>query len=399
MAEASAHGQATRRAIAGGLLLGAGVLLAGCATIVPRGAPPPAADRPADRPGDRPVEVAPDLPRDTERHRVALLVPTTGANAGVGQSIANAATLALLDSESTRVRITTYDTATGAAGAAQRAIADGAQLILGPLLADDVRAVAPVVARARLPIVSFSNDTSVAGDSVFTMGYTPVQSIDRVVRYARGRGVTRFAALVPAGTYGQRASAAMIRSVEGAGGQLVAMRNFDRSPRSLQAAIGELQGASPFEAVLVADGARIAVQAVPLIRRGNADARILGTELWAAESNIGANAPLDGAWYAGVNEALYDQYARRYRARYGAAPFRISSFGYDAVLLVERIARDWRIGTAFPVARLRDAGGFGGIDGAFRFGEDGVAERALAVYQIGDGTTSVVSTPPTRFED
>ncbi|PMV13189.1 penicillin-binding protein activator, partial [Pseudomonas sp. GW704-F2] len=84
------------------------------------------------------------IPTDTQRHRVALLVPLSGPNAGVGQSLANATQMALLDSKNERIRITSYDTATGATLAAQKALADGNQLILGPLLADDVRAVAPI---------------------------------------------------------------------------------------------------------------------------------------------------------------------------------------------------------------------------------------------------------------
>ena len=111
-----------------------------------------------------------------------------GANAGVGQSIANAANLALLDAGGERIRITVYDTARGgAAAAANQALADGNGLFLGPLLADDVRAVAPVARRAGVPVISFSNDTSVAGNGVYLMGFTPAQSIARVVGHARGK--------------------------------------------------------------------------------------------------------------------------------------------------------------------------------------------------------------------
>jgi hypothetical protein len=39
------------------------------------------------------------LPTDTARHRVALLVPLSGENAAVGRSIANATTMALLDTK------------------------------------------------------------------------------------------------------------------------------------------------------------------------------------------------------------------------------------------------------------------------------------------------------------
>ncbi|WP_136161433.1 penicillin-binding protein activator [Sphingomonas flavalba] len=392
MAEAYAAPQPRPWGLARLAGLAMALLIAGCSTVVPRGQPP-APPPPTTQPG--PVDN--QLPTDTERHRIAVLVPTTGSVAAVGQSIANAANLAVLDTGGQRIRVTVYDTAPGAAAAAQRALADGNKLILGPLLADDVRAVAPLAQRANVPLISFSNDVSVAGRGTFIMGYNPVQSIDRVVRYARSRGVARFAGLMPAGTYGQRAATAMIRSVESAGGQVVAMQNFDRSRTSLAAAIGKLPK-NGYDAVLIADSGRIALQAAPLVRKeGGADARILGTELWNTETNLGASPAMAGAWFASVSDGLYNQLAGKYRGRYAAAPYRIASLGYDGVLLATRIAQDWRVGTAFPVQRLTDSGGFAGIDGAFRFGRDGVAERALEVKQIGGGGFTVASPAPARF--
>ncbi len=107
--------------------------------------------------------------------------------------------LALLDTGEKTIRITVYDSAGpgGAAAAAQRAIAEGNRLILGPLLADDVRAAAPVARQAGVPVIAFSNDEGVAGDGVYIMGFTPDQSIGRVVAYARSKGTNSFGALVP----------------------------------------------------------------------------------------------------------------------------------------------------------------------------------------------------------
>jgi ABC-type branched-subunit amino acid transport system substrate-binding protein len=371
--------------------------LAACQTMVPR------RQGPAQQPTPTPTEtgpVGPELPDDQNRHRVALLVPLTGSNAAVGQSIANAANLAVLDTGGKRIRITTYDTATGAAGAAQRAIADGARVILGPLLADDAKLIAPYAQRARVPLISFSNDTSIAGNGTFIMGYTPVQSIDRVVRFARSKGMSKFAGLTPTGTYGERASTAFIRSVESAGGQVVTLQSFDRSRGAIAAAVGRMAKGTSYDAVLIADSGRIAVQAVPLLRKsGGASAKVLGTELWNTESAITTMAPLQGAWFASVSDNLYNQLAAKYRARFGSAPYRIASMGYDAVLLVSRIAQDWRVGSEFPVRRLTEEGGFTGIDGPFRFGRDGVAERSLEVQEVGAGRTTTVSPAPARFGD
>ena len=379
-----------------GLVIGAALALSAC---VRPSAPPPEPVRPEPvqpvRPAPGPVH--PGLPEeDTARHRVALLVPTSGPNAGIGRSIANATQLAILDTKADNVRITTYDTAPGAAAAATRALADGNTLILGPLLSEDVRAVAPLARRAAVPVLSFSNDVGVAGNGTYVLGFTPAQSIERVVDYARRSGITEFAGLIPSGLYGERASTAFLRAVEGAGGKVTALETYNRGAPAMNAAIARLTR-SPFQAVLIADSATGAVTAVPGIRRASATARILGTELWNSDSAVGGMTALNGSWFASVSDTLYRTYANKYRARFGAAPYRLSTLGYDAVLLTVRIARDWRPGDRFPADRLVDRDGFGGIDGAFRFGRDGVAERALEVQELRGGTTVTVSPAPQGF--
>lgn len=394
------HPHPARRPVGRWVALAAACLLGACQTIVPRGPVESPQQRPATRAeAQRPQPgVETGIPRDVERNRVALLVPLSGSNAGVGQSIANATMLALLDTQNERVRITNYDTATGAAAAAQRAIADGAQLILGPLLSDDVRTVAPIARAAGVPILSFSNDAGNAGNGAYLMGYAPTQSIARVVDYARAHGVANFAGLVPNGLYGERASTAFLRAVEGAGGQVVSLQTYGRTAGGIGGAVTRLAAKAPYDAVLIADGGNTAASAAALVKKGpGASTRILGTELWNSESGIAAKPSLAGAWYASVSDTLYRQYAAKYRARFATGPYRLSSLGYDAVLLTVRIARDWRPGTPFPVARLRDGDGFSGIDGAFRFGRDNVAERALEVKEIRGGTTTVVSPAPTGF--
>ncbi|MES2289609.1 MAG: penicillin-binding protein activator [Pseudomonadota bacterium] len=390
MAEAGALGQIAR---AGKWFAIVGAMALSACQVVPKGPPRPTGPvAPPTRPETG------TLPTDTQRNRVALLVPMSGPNAGVGESIANAANMAVLDTGGKTIRVTMYDTAGGAAAAAQKAIAEGNRLILGPLLADDVRAVAPVARSARIPVVSFSNDASVAGNGVYVMGFAPAQSIDRVVQFARSKGVTKFAGLIPSGLYGQRASTAFLRSVESAGGQVVSLQTFDRNAGSMSAAVTRLSASSAYEAVLVADSARAAVQFAPMVRaKGGAAARMLGTELWNAEGALGANPALRGAWFASVSDGVYNQLATKYRTRFGKGAYRLASLGYDSVLLVTRIGSDWAFGAPFPVARLADAGGFTGIDGAFRFGRDGVAERALEVQQAGPGGFTVVDAAPRGF--
>ena len=407
-------GQRLPTRIAAGVTLLA--LLASCATRAPvvrtpgvAAAPPPAA----------PVRAAPPPPPQIEQNRVALLVPLTGANAAVGQSIANAANLALLDVGDGRINLRVYDTASGAAAAAAKATADGARLILGPLLAVDVRAVQSVAAAQDVPILSFSNDAALAGGATFVMGFQPGQSVARVVGYARARGIERFAALVPSGTYGQRASTAFIRAVEANGGKVVSVATFTHDAANLNAAVRKVTAFDArkaaaaksaalrpdgsvvavqaklqpvgFQALLIADSATVASAVVPaLVQFGVApgSVQLLGTELWNNEPAVRAARGLRGAWFASVADEKFGALAGRYRAKYGSTPSRLASLGYDAVLLVNSAAGRWPLGRPFPRALLTAADGYAGVDGVFRFGANGIAERGLEVQQVGSGTVS-----------
>lgn len=369
--------------------LGALALLAGCKAI-------PKATPPAPPPPEN--LNANVLPADQMRHRVALLVPTTGPNGAVGQALANAATMALLDTNAENLRITTYDTATGPSAAATKAIADGNKLILGPLLGDDVAAVSQVARPAHVPIISFSNDAGVAGHDVFIMGSLPSQSITRTVTWARAQGSKRFAALIPEGEYGMRASAALNSAVTEAGGTLVTSLTYSRGNTSIISTAKRLKTKGGFDAVLIADGGRFAAQAAPQLRSATGPSpRLLGTELWSGDALLVGTPALRGAWYSAVADGRFARFAESFKGRFGAAPYRIATLGYDAVLLTLRVARDWKPGTLFPTRRLYDPQGFLGVDGALRFGENGVVQRAFEMVELRAGGPAVISPAPSGF--
>ncbi|MEO6041453.1 MAG: penicillin-binding protein activator [Croceibacterium sp.] len=367
--------------------------LAAC-QMVPRGVRPGPAPLPAPSPSGPSESV---LPSDTARHRIALLVPLSGDNAAVGRSIANAATMALLDTNAQNLRITTYDTGTNAGSAAATAIRDGNKLILGPLLREDVAPVMGQARGAKVPLVTFSNDTTIAQSDVFVMGHVPEQSIDRTVHYARAQGLHRFAGLIPNGEYGNRAAAALEQSVTRAGGTLAGIERYDRGNTSIVSAANRLKARGGYDAVLIADSTRIATSGAAALGTGAAKPRILGTELWSGESGLASNVALRGAWFSAVSDGRYRQFVTSYQARFGAQPYRVATLGYDAVLLTLRVAREWQPGRTFPLSRVAAPDGFLGLDGPFRFRGSGVGERAMEVRAVGAGAVTVVDPAPAKF--
>jgi len=251
-----------------------------------------------------------------------------------------------------------------------------------------------------VPVISYASNSISTARDIFIMGSVPGQSIGRTVSYAKAQGASRFAALIPTGDYGRLAQAALQTAVAQSGGTLVAVESYDRANTSIASAARRLRVKGGFDAVLIADGARFAVQAAPLLKpAGAASPRILGTELWSGEASIGTTPALRGAIFSAISDSRFRQFAESYKTRFGAQPYRLATLGYDSVLLTLRVARDWRPGTTFPTARLADTGGFLGLDGAFRFSSSGFIERSLEVREARAGGVNVVSAAPARFAD
>ena len=95
--------------------------------------------------------------------KVALLLPLTGnANAQpVAKAMKQAGELALFDFDKPNVQLIPKDThgnPNGARQAAEEAVKEGAELIIGPLFANEVSAVAPIAQYADIPVLAFSSD-------------------------------------------------------------------------------------------------------------------------------------------------------------------------------------------------------------------------------------------------
>ncbi len=163
--------------------------------------------------------------------KVALLLPLTGnANAQpVAKAMKQAGELALFDFDKPNVQLIPKDThgnPNGARQAAEEAVKEGAELIIGPLFANEVSAVAPIAQNAHIPVLAFSSDRNVAGNGVFLMSFVAGADVPRMISYAVSKGKTRFAALFPQNDYGRIAEQAFQRAVQENHGQVVMTKTF-----------------------------------------------------------------------------------------------------------------------------------------------------------------------------
>jgi hypothetical protein len=339
--------------------------------------------------------------------RVALLLPLSATgNAGqIAVNFRNAAELALRDFKTANIQILVKDdlgTADGARAAASDAIAQGAELILGPLFARSVNGVSTVARAARVPVIAFSSDTTTAGQGLYLLSFLPQSDVDRIVSYAAQQGKRSIAALLPNNAYGTLVEAALQRAVANVGGRVMTTARYDLDKTAMQAQATQLAAlvkGGTIDAVLLPDAGDATPFLAQVLAANGVTAdkmTYLGSGQWDNDPRITGESNLAGAFYPAPEAAGFASFARRYQAAFGSAPSRTASLAYDATSLAAGLAA--RFGDQrFAQATLTNPNGFIGIDGAFRFLPNGLNQRGLAVFQIQKGQATIVDPAPKTF--
>jgi branched-chain amino acid transport system substrate-binding protein len=336
--------------------------------------------------------------------RVGLILPLSAqGNAEVAAlSMKNAAEMALAEFKNPNIQLLVKDdggTPQGAQAGAQQAITEGAEIIIGPLFAEAVRAVGAAARPRGIPVIAFSTDVSVAARGVYLLSFLPETDVKRIVDYSISRGKRSFAALMPDTAYGAVVEAAFQQEVSRRGGRILALQKYPIDLSKLAQPVQRVaQAATRVDSIFIPDGANAVPQVVQALARSGVNLRrvqLLGTGLWD-DPRVFSTAALDGGWYAAPDSAGFRNFSARYRSRYGQDPVRTATLAYDAVALVAALVKT-QGAQRFSEQVLTNASGFAGIDGVFRFRPDGSNERGLAVLRVAPSGGQVVSPAPKSF--
>jgi ABC-type branched-subunit amino acid transport system substrate-binding protein len=357
-----------------------------------------------DAPSQQPIEQPPAANIGAGQIRVGLILPLSApGNAGLAAtSMKNAAEMALAEFKEPNIQLLVKDdagTPQGAQLAAQQALDEGAEIIIGPLFAQSVSAAGAVARTRNIPVIAFSTDASVASRGVYLLSFLPESDVRRIVDYAISKGKRSFAALLPDNAYGGVVEAAFQQEVARRGGRVVALEKYPLDPGKMADPIRRVaQAAGRADSIFIPDGA----DAVPQVVAGLASAgvnpkrvQLLGTGLWD-DARIFQSPALDGGWYAAPEPGGFKNFSGRYRARYGQDPVRTATLAYDAVALVAALVKT-QGAQRFSEQILTTSSGFAGIDGVFRFRADGTNERGLAVMRVTPAGGQPISPAPRTF--
>lgn len=416
-------------------------------TVTPAPTPEPAPARAPGAEEDRVALRLPALPRGPqllpppgqEPIRVGLVLPLSGPNAALGQSLLNAATMALFDMGDTRLQLLPKDDEglpEGAIQAIDSALQEGAQLILGPVFSASVQAIAPIARDRGVNIVAFSTDREVAGNGVYLIGFTPEQQVERLVAFAKSQGLARFAAIVPASPYGTTIETSLQAAASRAGVAVVRVERYASNAQEFSEPVQRLAdyrrrrdeldalrrdvetqdsdvarralnrleergaiGQAGFDSVLIAEGGERLRAIASLLSFYDVNpnrVRFLGTGLWD-DPTLGREPALVGGWYVAPPAEEREQFRTRYERSFGEAPQRLATLAYDATALAAVLAR-LPGGADFSEKALTNPSGFAGVDGIFRFRPDGVAERGLSVLEVRPRGMRILSKAPETFQ-
>ena len=370
-------------------------------TVVPQG---PIAANPLDR--EQPSYLRlPGMADGVTPVRVGVILPFTSTSAptrALAASMMKAAELAMFAAGNRNILLMTADEGNGgakAADAAQQLLSQGAEVIVGPLFGPSVSAVAPIARDRAVPVLAFSTEKNVAGNGAYLLSFLPQNEVRRVINYAAANGHHQFAALVPQTAYGDVTQGAFRESVAAARGTVVDVESFAPNAGAVAAPAGAV-AKSGADAVLIAQGGVILRAIAPTLSLDGATrdkVKLLGTGLWDDDPAIARESSLQGSWYAAPAPNADAEFVAKYRAAFGTAPAGLASLAYDAVSLVALLSQGAPY-HRFTAAALADPNGFAGVNGIFRFNNDGTSERGLAVLEMTASGPVVVSPAPTTFQ-
>ncbi|HET9067524.1 MAG TPA: penicillin-binding protein activator [Amaricoccus sp.] len=343
--------------------------------------------------------------------RVALLVPYGTGDPGreqIARSLENAARLAQADLRDATIDLAVYPsggTSAGGQAAAEQAVAEGAKILVGPLFSTETAGAQPVAARAGLSVLSFSNNTQVAGSNVFILGTSFENTADRLVAYGLAHGLRSFGVVYPTGLEGETARDAVRAAIAARGATLAGTQSYNLSVESIQAAAGPaaatLSGAGA-QAVILTDGPSggLAFISEGLRANGLTAAQFLGMQRWDVSAEALAVPALQGGAFAAPDPNLVAAFNGRYQTAYGETPHELAGLAYDGVAAVGALIAQARSqgGSPFSTQRLTQPAGFAGVNGAFRFSSNGRIQRNLAMIEVRNGQAVVAERAARSFD-
>ena len=374
-------------------------------------------------------------------HTMAVLLPLSGPNASVGQTIRTSVEMAILQNAPRGLNTSFYDTNENLGDTITQALATNPEIIIGPVFANGAKQLRDTKPAA-LPVLAFTSDATALGDGVMTMNLMPTNSVETIVREMQNDGKKNFIIIAPDTASGHlmagtAKSAADIYELDLSGiffyteGNPDSIKNTSATASMHNARVAahtrarqvlsdilinetltaveksslntqleklskvETIGRVPYDAILFlgnGDDTKSLASYLRYYDIGNRDAKFYGTTMWDG-SDIAYDLTMSGAKFATMPESSPD-FTQLYEQTSGTLPNRLATFGYDATNMAIGMIYSPKSNAAY----LLDPSGYMGTDGLIRMQPTGASERALRIVELnGTGTLTEIRPAASNF--
>jgi ABC-type branched-subunit amino acid transport system substrate-binding protein len=338
---------------------------------------------------------------------VALLVPqSSDGTARIAADLENAARLAAAQLDDLKIDFRVYDTAgdaTVAASVAQQAVDDGAKIIIGPLYAEAANAVGTAVADDGINVLSFSNNTTIAGGNVFVLGKTFDNTARRIVSFAAEQGKKRAMVIHSDGIDGQMGLNAFQGAAADTNLRIVSAQSFELTQESVVNTVPLIRASAEIEDVDALFLTSSSAGALPLLAQllpeaglDPANVQYVGLTRWDIPPQTLELNGLQGGWFAVPDLTRTQNFSAQFQEQFGNRPHQLASLAFDGIAAIGALAQ-----AGFDDILTREAltqpSGFQGVDGIFRLKDDGTNERGLAIATVQDKQVLIIDPAPRSF--
>ena len=336
------------------------------------------------------------------KFKIGLLVPLTGSFSYLGNTISGGSELAFFKMRNPNIELLYFDTAGGeqAVNAANEAISNNVDVVIGPLFSDSVSAVKPLLKASNIPVLSFSNNIDVAEPGVWVLGYLPEHQISQLVDFAVARGKQNFGILSSNSQLGKKITKAAMNQLADYGLSARTVFELDNiSQMEQEELLSQIKTFAKYvdtskdpltlpppayDAVIIAGDTDFILQVAPILSYydlGPDRALFMGIDKWNQPKML--NEPsLQNAILTLPKRPAEEKFNNVWQSEFTFESNDLAKISFDASALVIATAV---ANAPIPLADdLATQPGFIGFSGQFKLSKSGLTERVFEIMEISD---------------
>ena len=359
--------------------------------------------------------------------KIGLFLPLSDTPLKViGNSLLNTAQLYIFEKDPEDIVLMVYDTkgtTFGASSAMDKAIEEGIDVIVGPLLSGETKAILKKAQENDIILFSLSNDQNlVNNDNLFITGYIPEQEINLLLNYAVNSNIKNFVTFLPSNNNGALINQVITKILKAKDLNLIKSdyyvnndKNFNKKlynlinsykipdriyedfnqkkldlevaggdPESLKFEVNEEDKIKPDALFIIEGGRELNKISRLLYQYQNQDTPLILITMNKINEESIKNPFLDATVFIGENSNNFTELSKRYSSLYieNKEIIRIGALIYDLLDVLPEIYSNNKIKNTLNYKKLLNPNGFVGMDGQFRFLPNGLVERRLSIIQI-----------------